>query len=94
MRVMTTKALVLRLPPDDFARLETEARKLGVRPGTAARILLRERLNTDAELRSRRMAAIEALGEISRRVQDFDAVRIVREGRDELEERGDRKRDG
>jgi hypothetical protein len=88
---MSTKALVLRLPPDDFARLESEARRLGVRPGTAARILLRERLAEDEERRARGLRALAEIRALARGVGPLDAVSIIREGRDELEARGTRR---
>lgn len=84
---MTTKPLVLRLPPEDFAKLETEARRLGVRPGTAARILLRERLAEDDVRRARAIRALREIGEIAQEVGPLDAVRLVAEGRADLDRR-------
>ena len=40
----TTRALTLRLEAEDYERLEREATRLGMRPGTLARVLLRASL--------------------------------------------------
>ncbi len=82
------KALVLRLAPEDFARLESEARRLGVRPGTAARILLRERLGEDRARKKRGLETLEELGRIAQRAGPIEASAFVAEGRRDLEQRG------
>lgn len=84
------RAVTLRLPAEDFARLETEARRAGVRPGTLARLLIHRYLQGPArEPRS----ALERLGELRADLPLADAVEIVRAGRAELDgRRGERLR--
>lgn len=45
---MTAKAVTVRLQAEDYRRLESEARRLGMRPGTLARVLLRSGLTGGA----------------------------------------------
>ncbi len=76
--------MTLRLPAEDFARLEAEAKQAGVRPGTLARLLIHRYLEVPA--RQPRIA-LERLGELRIGLPRVDAVEIVRAGRAELEAR-------
>lgn len=81
-----TRALTLRLPPADYARLEGEAKRLGVRPGTLARMLVHAAL--DATSTTRDLAGVVArVRDRASRLPSADAVALVRAGRDELEAR-------
>ncbi len=88
-----TKAITVRLENGDYKRLETRADRLGVRPGTLARMLLRSGLAQEADaLDPRRQSGIDALDWLSALRQrlpqgDVDAVAVVRQGREELERR-------
>ncbi len=90
---MATKTVVVRLEEEDYELLRRRARALGVRPGTAARILLKADLawqngGHEAEERKRRgLDALDRLREIASRSPRLSAVELVREGRDELEDR-------
>lgn len=76
------RAVTLRLPAEDFARLEAEARRAGVRPGTFARLVIHRYLREPREEPKR---ALERLGALRRPLPRIDAVELVREGRAELE---------
>jgi hypothetical protein len=90
---MATKTVVVRLDDEDYELLRQRARALGVRPGTAARILLRADLagpNSGHEAEERKRKALDALDrlrEIASRSPRLSAVDLVREGREELEDR-------
>jgi hypothetical protein len=82
------KAVTLRLEPADYVRLEAEAERLGMSPGTLARVYVRAGLGggtTEAERRRRvGLAALDRLAALTADLPPADAVRAVREGRDEL----------
>lgn len=81
-----TRALTLRLPPADYARLEGKAKRLGVRPGTLARMLVHAAL--DATSTTRDLAGVVARArDRASRLPSADAVALIRAGRDELERR-------
>ena len=69
----------------DYERLETEARALGMRPGTLARVLLRASLKDSdrAEPSSNqpRLAALARLTALARGKPPVDAVQLVAEAR-------------
>lgn len=84
-----TRAITLRLDDVDHAALEARAREVGVRPGTMARILVREGLSDRPESRdeqiARRKAALDRLVERSRRQPPVDVVALLRESRLDLD---------
>lgn len=92
-----TKAITLRLDPGDYQRLEAEARRLGMQPGTLARVYVRAALAgiTEDEAERRRRTGLEALERLAALREELrragypsvDAVKLVREGREELERR-------
>lgn len=92
-----TRAITLRLDPTDYERLEAEAERLGIAPATLARVYVRAGLNTDGESETdrRRRVGLDALRRLDmfrRELRDagypsVDAVKLVREGREELERR-------
>jgi hypothetical protein len=88
------KAVTLRLEPDDYDQLEAEAKRLGMRPGTLARVYVRAGLHqhngaeTEAERRRRvGKAALRRLAVLTADLPPVDAVQVARESRDELERR-------
>ena len=84
------KVISLRLEAEEYDRLEAEARRLGIAPGVLARLYVRERLNGDRprqELRRVGQAALDRLAELTSDLPPIDAVRVAREGRDDLEGR-------
>ena len=84
------KVISLRLEAEEYDRLEAEARRLGIAPGTLARAYVREGLNGgDREQERRRvgLAALDRLDELTSDLPPVDAVRIAREGREDLERR-------
>lgn len=93
----TTKDVNVQLDPGEYERLEAEAKRRGVAPDTLARDYVRAGLteNQDAEAERRRHAGLEALARLAVLRAELrqagypsaDAVRLVREGREELERR-------
>lgn len=91
---MAAKTISVRLDPTDVSRLAAEAGKLGVSPGTFARVLIRAGL--DAPQKPGTFARAAKLHALDQRVRagwpadaHVDSVALVREGRDELESRFD-----
>jgi hypothetical protein len=91
-----TKAITLRLEPADYERLEAEARRLGMTPGTLARVYVRAGLSggkTRAEQNYRPgLAALEHLAVLRAELRQagypsVDAVELAQESRAELERR-------
>jgi len=88
-----TKAVTVRLERDDYERLEDRSERLGVKPGTFARMLVRAGLrDEDALGAAERRAGLEALDWFDAlRTQlppgEVDAVQVVREGREALDRR-------
>jgi len=90
---MHAKTISVRLDPTDVSRLAAEAGRLGISPGTFARVLIKAGLDTPQKLGTfARAAKLRALDE---RVRSnwptpdppVDSVALVREGRDELDSR-------
>ena len=83
------RAVTLRLDPADYDRLEAEAERLGMSPGTLARVYVRAGLSgsaTEAERRRRAgLVALDRLAELAADLPPVDAVRVARESREELE---------
>ena len=87
-------ALILELPPEDFARLEREAERRGTSATALAQELLAEQLSSeppDPDQKKRDiLAAMENLDELRadmrrRGVAPVDAVDLVRRGQEELD---------
>lgn len=85
------KVMSLRLNRDDYERLESEADRLGIPPATLVRMFVRAGLNEEEpEAEKRRRIGLEALDRLAELTADLppvDAVKIIREGREELEGR-------
>jgi len=83
--------ITLQLNQEDYERLETEATRLGVPPGTLVRRYVRAGLDGgDTHMERRRRAGLGALDRLVEFTADLpavDAVRIDRESREELEGR-------
>lgn len=87
-----TKALTVRLDPEDHQRLEAEAERLGLQPGTLARVYVRAGLagTGETEAERKRRTALEALARLVQITADLppvDAVQIARASREQLEKR-------
>jgi hypothetical protein len=84
-----TRALTVRLDDADHAALTEQAKKLGLRPGTLARILVHAGLSDEAGSRRTEQAhaAIQRLVERSRERGTADAVSLVAQARDALDPR-------
>jgi len=90
---MAAKTISVRLDPVDVGRLASEAGKLGVSPGTFARVLIKAGL--DAPHKPGTFARAAKLRALDKRVRvrwpagdpPVDSVALVSEGRDELESR-------
>lgn len=78
------RAVTLRLPSEDFARLEAEARRAGVRPGTLARMLIRRCLDGAA---GQPASTLDRLATLRAGLPRVDAVEVLRAGRADLEAR-------
>lgn len=91
----TTRAITLRLDPTDYDRLATEAGRLGLSPGTLARVYVRLGLagNGDsaaARSRDAGRATLQGFAALRERLPDarpVDVVQLIREGREELDRR-------
>jgi hypothetical protein len=87
----STHALTVRLDEEDYSRLEREARRLGMRPGTLARVLLRAGIQrsdtTTAPEHGSPAWALTRLAEIRSGLPPVDATVLVREGRADLDKR-------
>lgn len=87
-----TKGVTLRLDSADYERLAAEAKRLGMSPGTLARVYVRAGLarNAESEAEWRRRIGLEALERLAQITADLpptDAVQVARESREELEQR-------
>lgn len=82
-------AVTLRLEDEDFERLEAEAQRLGIRPGTLARSIVSAAVANDHRTSPRH--ALARLRSRARRLPPIDPVEVVRQGRRELEERSFRQ---
>lgn len=81
-----TRAITIRLDDADHAELERQAGRLGVRPGTLARILVRGGLRADAAPGSTQArAALERLTQRARQNPPGDAVELVAQARAALD---------
>ncbi|MGA8016776.1 MAG: hypothetical protein WCB85_12745 [Candidatus Dormiibacterota bacterium] len=82
-----TKPVTIRLELPDYERLEGEAKSLGMRPGTLAKVLLHSSLTkagaTQAEAA---LAALERLGALSAGKPAVDIVQLVHQARRDLGE--------
>ena len=86
--------MTVRLDVADYDRLEAEAKRLGLSPGTLARVYVRAGLagNGDgaAERRRAGLAALDALAAFREGLpaaEPVDVVQLIREGREELDRR-------
>jgi hypothetical protein len=83
-----TKAITLRLDPADYAHLAAEAQRLGMSPGTLARVYVRTGLAENSERRRRAgLAALQGLAALRGRLPEtepVDVVQLIREGRADL----------
>lgn len=94
-RSMVAKTISVRLDPTDVSRLAIEASNLGVSPGTYARVLIKAGL--DAPRKPGTFGRAAKLRALAKRVRTnwptttapVDSVALVRQGRDELENRFD-----
>jgi hypothetical protein len=88
----TTHALTVRLEAEDYERLEREATRLGMRPGTLARVLLRASLGAPERRPEQPPVSLEQLLERIARLRaglpPVDAAAVVAASRADLEHRG------
>ncbi|HEX7149625.1 MAG TPA: hypothetical protein VF512_19115 [Actinomycetota bacterium] len=88
----TSRALTVRLEAEDYERLELEATRLGMRPGTLARVLLRASLGepdqppASPQISLQRL--LDRLAALREGLPPADAAAIVALGRAELDRRG------
>ena len=88
----THKTINLHLAPGEYELLEAVARRKGMAPDVLVRSLVDDALNDDAlndpERRKQAMYdALDALDKLASTMPAFDAEKLVREGREELEQR-------
>jgi hypothetical protein len=84
-----TKPVTIRLELPDYERLDGEARSLGMRPGTLAKVLLHSSLTTAGAVRTEAaLAALERLAALSAGKPPVDAVALVHDARRDLGEAG------
>jgi hypothetical protein len=84
----TSRALTVRLEADDFERLERTAARLGMRPGTLARVLLRASLGPPENPQVPLQHLLDRLATVREGLPPADAAAIVAAGRAELDRRG------
>jgi hypothetical protein len=88
----TTHALTVRLEAEDYQRLEREATRLGMRPGTLARVLLRASLGAPERRPEHPSVSLEQLLDRLARLRaglpPVDAAAVVAASRADLEPRG------
>ena len=89
----TSRALTVRLEPQDYERLEREATRLGMRPGTLARVLLRASLGAPERRPEHPSVSLERLFDRLARLREglppVDAAAVTAAGRTTLETRGE-----
>jgi hypothetical protein len=88
----TTHALTVRLEAEDYERLEREATRLGMRPGTLARVLLRASLGAPERRPEHppvpREQLLERIARLRAGLPPVDAAAVVAASRADLEQRG------
>ena len=88
---MASRPLMVRLDEADHDRLEHEAQQLGMPPSTLAKVLLHATLTAPSrdpgDVASTRLTALDRLAELRANLPPVDAVRLIREGRRELDRR-------
>jgi hypothetical protein len=87
----TTHTLTVRLDAEDYRRLEREASRLGMRPGTLARVLLRASLGEPRRQPEHPATSLEQLfdrlAQLRAGLPPVDAVAVTAAGRALLERR-------
>jgi hypothetical protein len=87
------RALTVRLDAQDYERLEREATRLGMRPGTLARVLLRASLGAPERPSEDPSVSLEQLFDrlagLRAGLPPVNAADITTAGRDLLERRGE-----
>ena len=87
------RALTVRLDAQDYERLEREATRLGMRPGTLARVLLRASLGTSERQPEHPPISLDRLFDrltsLREGLPPVDVAAVVAEGRSTLEQRGE-----
>lgn len=82
-----TRAITIRLDLSDYERLAGEARNLGVRPGTLAKVLLHSTLTkTEATHTEAAVAALDRLAALAARKPAVDVVTLIHEARTDIGE--------
>ena len=77
-----TRPVTIRLDVGDYEQLEGEARSLGMRPGTLAKVLLHRSLRrAGAAPADAAFAALERLAAVSAGRTEVDVVELVKEAR-------------
>lgn len=88
----TQRTITIQFDDREYERLLAAARRKGTSPEALLRFLVHDVLHeseeNDPERRKREaLAALDRLAELTRDLPEIDAVQIVRDGRDELEQR-------
>lgn len=88
---MASRPLMVRLDEADHDRLESEARELGMPASTLAKVLLHATLSAPSpdpgDVANARLSALDRLAQLRASLPPVDAVRLIREGRRELDRR-------
>lgn len=90
--MLMSRAITIRLPTADYETLEGEARSLGMRPGTLAKVLLHGTLSRTEPTRSAlaagaRTAALDRLVALSAGLRPVDALALLHASREDVGER-------
>lgn len=84
---MATTDHTVHLKPETFQALEAEAERRRVAPDELADELVREQLPRPKREPGYLDNALDRLDELSKTMPEIDPVEVIRQGRDELEER-------
>lgn len=91
MTTRATRAITVRMSEQDFARLESQAERAGLKPAVYARLLVRTGLTAppDAPHRRSRAEFVAALEKLKSHLDPsrpgIDIVAVINEGREERE---------
>jgi hypothetical protein len=89
--VSTKRSITLELDPEDYDRLEAEARDLGVPPVRLLDMYVHASLTggdmESVKQRQAGLAALDRLAELTEDLPRVDALQVARQSREELERR-------
>jgi hypothetical protein len=87
----TPRVITLQLDPEEYERLESEAKRLGMHPAALVRMYIRAKVH-GGDIQAQRQSqdgleALDRMEKLTANLPTVDAVQVARESRDELEGR-------